>query len=408
MGTSGSGGVKAGSKIGYLIPEFPSQTHVFFWREIAAFRQMGVQVVLLSTRRPPPGACKHEFAAEAARETHYVFPPRPSASASALLRHPTRTLRALRYIAQLNETPWRRKIRAPALLLAAADLAAFAQQQGLEHIHVHSCADAAHVAALCHLLGGPPYSLTLHGDLPVYGTDHRRKAAGAVFVSCVTRPLQQQLREQVGLAPERAPVIWMGVDTNRFRDTGQRRPQPGKLHLLTVSRLNRAKGHQYALAAMRTARDKGLDIHYTIAGEGPDRPHVEAEIARLGLQGHVTLTGTVAEAAVLALLQKCDAFILSSIGQGEAAPVAVMEAMSCAMPVICSIIGGTADMIQHGVDGFLVNQQDEAGIAEHIIALASDLQLRNRIGSAARARAVNDFDAAKSARKLHDHILQAS
>jgi colanic acid/amylovoran biosynthesis glycosyltransferase len=82
--------------------------------------------------------------------------------------------------------------------------------------------------------------------------------------------------------------------------------------------------------------------------------------------------------------------------------------MSCAMPVICSIIGGTADMIQHGVDGFLVKQQDEAAIAQHIIALASDLQLRNRIGSAARARAVNDFDAAKSARKLHDHILQAS
>src|SRR3954469_6435002 len=56
-------------RVGYLIPEFPGQTHVFFWREIVALRARGVTVRLLSTRRPA-GSSRHEFAAAAAAETH--------------------------------------------------------------------------------------------------------------------------------------------------------------------------------------------------------------------------------------------------------------------------------------------------------------------------------------------------
>src|SRR5258708_15900 len=65
-------------KIGYLVPEFPNQTHIFFWREILALRRLGESIVLLSTRRPPSQACRHEFASSARAETRYLLPPQVS------------------------------------------------------------------------------------------------------------------------------------------------------------------------------------------------------------------------------------------------------------------------------------------------------------------------------------------
>ncbi len=395
------------SNIGYLVPEFPSQTHAFFWREVSALRGLGAEVTLVSTRRPPADACRHDFAARAREQTHYVFPPRWARTLATLARRPLRSTRALGYALGLVESSLARRLRTVALLPSAAELLAVAKERGIDHIHVHSCADAAHLAALCRILGGPAYSLTLHGDLPVYGTDHRAKARRAAFVSCVTTPLQRQLVEQVGLSPDNAPVIWMGVDTERFQDAGKREPRRGALRFVTVARLNPTKAHRHALAAMRKARDAGVELQYTIAGDGPERERIEEEVARHDLAAQVTLTGTVSESDVLTLLQTCDAFVLPSVGLGEAAPVSVMEAMACGMPVVCSRIGGTPDMITDGVDGFLVEQGDEQGIADRLTLLANDVGLRARIGAAARARAVDLFDARSTSARLLARIAAA-
>jgi glycosyltransferase involved in cell wall biosynthesis len=387
-------------RIGYIVPEFPSQTHIFFWREIVALRGMGEELRLISTRRPAPGACKHDFAAPAAAETHYVFPPPLLPACMALIARPLGVIRSLRYIAGLRETPLKRRLKYIGLLPSAADLLLFARQERLDHLHAHSCADAAHMLVICLLLGGPSYSLTLHGDLPVYGTDHASKMERAKFVSCVTSPLQKQLIGEAGVPAERAPIIWMGVETDRFRDAGLRKSEPGRLHLVTVARLQMNKGHRFALAAVRAALDRGLHITYTIVGEGPDRPAVEAEVQRLQLGDHVKLTGTQSETAILELLQRADAFILPSVGQGEAAPVSVMEAMASGLPVICSIIGGTPDMIADGVNGMLMPQEDVAAITAALVRLAEDVAERERLGQAARQRAEEVFDSRQTSRRL--------
>jgi colanic acid/amylovoran biosynthesis glycosyltransferase len=394
------------STIGYLVPEWPAQTHAFFWRELSALRAMGDTVHLLSTRTPLASACRHDFAAEARRSTHYLFPPRTKSALRVLLAHPTKTLAALAHVRALNESSPKERARILALLPCAADLVAVSQELGIEHVHIHSCANAAHLGALSRLLGGPSYSLTLHGDLPVYGVDHARKMAHSAFVSTVTEPLRAQVAQVDGMAHKPIPVITMGVDVDKFTPRTSY-GEPNKLLLATVARLARVKGHGYVLEAVHRARQQGLDVRYAIAGDGEQRPEIERQVAKLGLGDVVELLGTLSEPDVRSLLQRADAFVLASEGLGEAAPVSLMEAMASGMPVICSRIGGTADMISDRVDGFLVEQRDVTGITQAVVELARDLALRQRLGEAARARAVSSFDYRVTAGKLRSAIANA-
>lgn len=392
-------------KLGMLIPEFPTQTHVFFWREIEALRSLGVDVDILSTRRPAE-ACPHEFAKLATQQTHYVYPP---SKRSVLLSgfHPMKVAKALEYILSLSE-PAKRKARALGYLACAADLVHHAKKQGLDHIHTHSCADAAHVVAMARILGGPPFSLHLHGDLPVYGKDHRQKMAEATFVAAAAKPMERQLVQDAGVPQERAVTLWMGVDTSRFKPRVLGPARSGPMHLVSVGRLNLCKGHRFALQAMRKALDEGADIRYTIAGSGPDEAEIRAAVAEGNFGDRVKLVGSLGESGVLELLLSADAFVLSSVGLGEASPVAVMESMAAGVPVISSIIGGTPDMITDGVDGLLVEQQDVAGLTRAMKRLAQDEPFRRKLADGARKRALEQFDSKSTARRLLATIEQAA
>lgn len=237
---------------------------------------------------------------------------------------------------------------------------------------------------MCRLLGGPTYSLHLHGDLAVYGRDHLAKMRSATFVAAAARPMQQQVIE-LGIPAERTHTLWMGVDTTRVRPPQIARKLGDPLHLVSVSRLDLCKGHIHAFAALRMAIDRGLKARYSVAGSGSDEAEIRAAIDRYGLTELVQLLGLLGEDGVRDLLHSADAFVLSSTGLGEASPVAVMEAMACGVPVVSSIIGGTPDMIVPGESGLLVQQGDEAGLAEAFLRLAAEPAERTRLGRAARA-----------------------
>lgn len=393
-------------RIGILIPEFPSQTHAFFWREAAGLRDAGAKVSIASTRRPR-AACRHEFAIEAARKTHYLWPPNWLWDTIALIRQPVSLCRAIRYVLGMQETALLRRVRYLPVLWAVARLKRWGQANGIDHIHVNSCADSAHVAAMSRIMGGPSYSLALHGDLPAYGRDHKSKMTPAAFVSVDTLPLQRQVMEQVGLGKDKLPVIWMGADIDLFTPLEEANAEPGPLHITTVARLCPGKGHVYVLQAVRYCLDHGVDVHYTIAGEGTHRSEIERLIEELDLKDRVSMLGTISNTENKDLLQRSDVIVLASVAVGEAAPVSVMEAMSCGKPVICSIIGGTSDMIADGVDGSLIQQRDQQALNERLMLLASRPDERDRLGRAARVKAVETFDYRQSALRLFDRITQA-
>ena len=389
-----------------LIPEFPSQTHAFFWREIQAWRAEGLSVEILSTRRPPADACRHEWADDARNQTRYLFPPGLAAGMRALGR-PAGVARALGYVAGLRQSPLRQRLKLAVATAGAADLAGHCGRAKIAHIHCHSFADAAHLCALARRMGGPPFSLTLHGDLPVYGLDHASKLQLCSAVTTAGPHLVEPVAS-LGFPRERILSNPMGVDTNVFKPPALREGRPGAARLITVARLNRNKGHRFALEAIGRLVREGMDLSYTIVGDGPYRAELEREIAQHGLEARTTLAGTRGEGEVLTLLTGHDIFLLPSVGLGEAAPVSVMEAMACGLPVIASTIGSTPAMIRHGETGFLVPQEDAGAIEGAIRQLAMDLCLRARVGQAARVSALEQFDARLSSLRLLEHIRRWS
>lgn len=175
---------------------------------------------------------------------------------------------------------------------------------------------------------------------------------------------------------------------------------------MSVARLNPAKGHRYALEAVRQAVDQGCDVRYSIAGSGDARRAIEVDVARLGLTDRVALLGSLGEPEVRGLLERADAFLLPSVGLGEASPVAVMEAMASGLPVVASVIGGVPDMITDGEDGLLTPQADVPALTAAITRLARDVELRDRLGRAARARAARQFDSRVIAGRLLDALAR--
>ncbi|MEM8756814.1 MAG: glycosyltransferase family 4 protein [Planctomycetota bacterium] len=380
-------------RIGYLVPNFPSQTHAFFWREMNALgEQAGREVPVVSTARPPHDACKHDFASAARARTTYLLTPGALAGGMlGVLRSPAGALRGLRRTGALRGQSLPTRLVS---WLAAMRLARWARAERIEHLHVHSAANAAGIAMIAKAIIGLPYSVVLHGDPEVYGSDHDQKMGAATCVIPVTNPLAERIGQEGWVDPGRLFVVTMGIDSRRFSPDDSPKDDPPLI--LTVARLNKTKGIHHALEALARLRNEGLQFRYLVLGEGPYRETLAQEVERLGLGDLVSLPGTASQDEVLAALRRASVFSLTSFGMGEAAPVSVMEAMAVGLPVVVSRIGGSPDMIDSGTDGLLTEQQDVDSIAAAYREVLGSAARRAQLGAAARERAARDFD---------DHVL---
>jgi glycosyltransferase involved in cell wall biosynthesis len=391
-------------RLGYLVPEFPRQTHIFFWRECEQLRRRGVEPVFLSTRKPPTDACPHEFRDRAAAATHYVFPP-PASSILSLLARPAGMARALGYWLGLGGSA-KDRLKHLGLMACAAHLTAYCRKHDVTHIHVHSCGQSALLAAFAQRLGGPGYSLTLHNPLAVHGPLQRQKWRHARFAIVITQQLLEEVKREI--APDLPPVYVapMGVDLEKFRRSAPYRPpdQGGPFRIFSCGRLHPCKGHDVLIRAVGRLRERGLDARLVIAGEDADsgtgqyRRELEAAVAELGLADAVKLPGAISEDAVLRELEVSHVFALAS--ESEPLGVVIMEAMAMSVPVVTTAAGGTAELVRDGENGRRVTPGDPDALAGAIADVLTDPVKAEKFGVAGRATVVAGFGSDRSAEAI--------
>ena len=191
-------------------------------------------------------------------------------------------------------------------------------------------------------------------------------------------------------------VIHNGVVLPR---TAAAERRSGPYRLVTVGRLQAPKD---PITLVRALAEVGRPGEALIAGDGPDRPAVESEVRRLGLESVVRLAGELDD--VGELLVAADLFVLSS--RSEGLPLSILEAMAVGLPVVASSVGGVPELIVDGETGFLVPPGDSHALAAAIERLLDDAALRRRLGAAGRSRVSEHFDLA-SARRAHLDLYRA-
>jgi glycosyltransferase involved in cell wall biosynthesis len=172
----------------------------------------------------------------------------------------------------------------------------------------------------------------------------------------------------------------VGVDTARFVPS-QRRPKERPV-VLTVARLLRSKGIGEFIAAAMAVRDGGMAADFVIVGApdpGPDGLPM-AEIKRGEALGLIRYLGQ--QDQLPDVYQNADIYVLASYREGV--PVTVLEAMATGLPVVVTDVPGCIDLVQHEVNGLVVQVRNPAALAEAVTRLLADEVLRARLGRRGR------------------------
>ena len=179
-------------------------------------------------------------------------------------------------------------------------------------------------------------------------------------------------------------VPGVGVDTDYFVGTRGKREEllseisadENSIILLSIGELSDRKNHSVSIKALSQIDNKNL--HLVIAGTGEKRDEFLSLAKELGVDGRVHLLGFRTDVAEL--LKSADIFLFPSIQEGL--PVALMEAMSCGLPVICSEIRGNTDLI-NDTCGILCPATDDVAFKVAIEKLIGDDALRKSMAEKA-------------------------
>lgn len=395
----------APATVGYLTNVYPAVSHSFIRREIRALEGAGVVVHRFSIRTAAQALPDPDDRAEQARTLVLLrvgIAMLLRDTIVTLLSRPARFAAAARMAASMARAAHGQWIRHLAYLIEACTLVRLARERGIGHLHAHFGTNPAAVARLARALGGPSYSLTIHGpeefdapaDLSLFD-----KIADAAFTVAISQFGRAQLMRWSRRADwDRIVVVPCGVDDAFLHDAAPPNRAASRT-FVCVARLDPQKGLSVLIeAAARLARDEEFELR--IVGDGAMFTDLARMIRQHGLERHVVLLGWRSAAEIRAEIEGARAFVLSSFAEGL--PVVLMEALALRCPVIATAVGGVSELVDRDC-GWLV----PAGTAERVAeamraALAADTDRLRSMGEEGRRRVLARHDAGTNARALAD------
>ena len=166
------------------------------------------------------------------------------------------------------------------------------------------------------------------------------------------------------------------------------RSLPAK-YLLTAGHLIHRKGIDIVIAALQEAKQRGVCLNLVVAGDGPEREHLQRQSCELGIADQVTLLGNQTHEQVLRLMKSCQAFVLASRAEGM--PLVIAEAMACGKAVIASNVDGVPEIVQDGTTGILVPPENSTALASALIRLCMDPVLRDTLARRGKEWACREY-----------------
>jgi colanic acid/amylovoran biosynthesis glycosyltransferase len=278
----------------------------------------------------------------------------------------------------------------------------------LLHAHFGTGALAIQPAARA---AGVPLLVTFHGydaSTMLTASGYRAQLRG-LFKSAHVIAVSGEMANRLvacGADPTRLVVHHIGVPLETFPFRA-RASLPDKVaagetvEFLQVSSFNEKKGHEYTVAAFRRFLEDGSRARLTFVGDGPRAAHIRAAAADLEARGAVRFLGLLPQDEVARVMAEADVFVhhsvTSSTGDKEGIPIGLMEAMASGLLVVSTRHSGIPELVEDGVEGYLVDERD---VAAYAAAMRRALAAGPEVAAAARRKIERDFDIDTQNRRL--------
>jgi N-acetyl-alpha-D-glucosaminyl L-malate synthase BshA len=290
-----------------------------------------------------------------------------------------------------------------ALALATRMLETF-ELQSLDLLHVHYAIPHSVSAFLARSMAAPrrlPFITTLHGtDITLVGSNReylpitRFSIEQSDGVTAISRYLQRKTIEEFDIRRSIEVIPnFVNCDIYRRSDADPLRAQiapAGEPILMHLSNFRPVKRVTDAVEIFALVRAR-MPAKLVMIGDGPERSAAEYLTSKKGLQKDVHFLGK--QDSIHEKLGSADLFLLPS--QLESFGLAALEAMACEVPVIATNVGGVPEVVENGVDGYLLEPGDVAGAARHAIEILSRADRGREMGRRARANAEKKFSASR-------------
>jgi teichuronic acid biosynthesis glycosyltransferase TuaC len=277
----------------------------------------------------------------------------------------------------------------------------------IDLIHAHAPLPCGHAAMLLSRELTIPYVISVHGldvfsNMQVAGKTGEwcRRISRRVYTSsrrviCISERVRELVIEGVGRNC-RTSVVHNGVDPELFSPIPN--PPSGSLTILSVGNLIPIKGHEVLIRTVATLAPEFPSLSLEIIGDGPEKSRLQALTQKFQISERVQFLGRQSRRQVAEAMQRCTLFALPSRYEGLGC--VYLEAMSAGKPAIGCRGQGIAEIIRHGVNGFLVGPDNEKELTLALAMLLRDERLRCNLGAAARDTILDQLTLAHQAENL--------
>ena len=392
-------------KIAYLVNCYPAVSHSFIRREIAAIEQAGGTTLRYSIRPAnvaalPDARDLHEY-----QKTTVILSQNwlrlMFATLVKMVVSPRQFYHATQIAFAHSSFRFNDIIRRLAYLAEASWLSIELTDNNVAHLHAHFGTNSAMVARLSKILGGPPYSFTVHGpdefDKPVE-MDLKGKVADSAFCVAISSYGRSQIMRWSNLADwNKIEVVKCGVDEDFVREQHLTSISSNP-RFCSVARLSGQKGIPLLVEAAAQLKTEGHEFTIKLIGDGEMRDQIEEMIRQHGLEDTVIITGWANSDAIVQHLLSAKAMVLPSFAEGL--PVVIMEAMALQRPVIVTAIAGTPELVSNDC-GWLIPPGSVDALAEAMkSALYSSTKELDAMGTVGRQRVLEFHDSKINGERL--------
>ncbi len=208
------------------------------------------------------------------------------------------------------------------------------------------------------------------------------------YIHCVSNDMALACMH-FGATEQKVFVNYNGIDLQRFRPRDAKQTEK-QFKMISVGAMMWRKGFQYQLQLLSMLVKEGRNVQLLLLGDGPDREGLHYSAHILKVEQHITFAGKIKSTELPDWLNRADVYLSTSVAEGLAN--SVVEAIACGLPVVAFACEGMEEVLEAGVNGFILPVGDLDGMKEKVHYLMDHPYEKKKMGANARQRAVEKFD----------------